>query len=118
MTAFKHFEIELCDDITVICLLDPKFFDTERYAELRHELIDFVEQQHPKSLLVDFSRVEYCSTALINALMTIKERVESEGGRMMISGMNEPARETFERLKLDGRVFTIYPTRADAIEAF
>ena len=118
MSEFEHFDVEGCDDITVIRLADPKFFDTDRYAELRRELVEFAEQQRPQKLLVLFSHVEYCSTALISALLVVKDRVESEDGLIKLSGMNDTARRVFENLKLAGTVFDIYTNQAAAMEAF
>ena len=116
--AFEHFDVEQCDGVTVIRLADPKFFDTDRYAELRRELVEFVEQQRPQKLLVLFSRVEYCSTALVSALLMVKDRVESEDGLIKLSGLSDTAREVFENLKLAGTVFDIYTDETAAIAAF
>jgi anti-anti-sigma regulatory factor len=116
--AVELFDVEQCEDITVVHLPDMKYFDTERYADLRRELVEFAEQERPKKLLILFSRVHYCSTALINALMLVRERVESEEGCIRLCGMNETAREVFDNLKLSGTVFSIYKNEADAREAF
>jgi len=116
--AFEHFDVQQCDNVTVLRLAAPDSFDTDRYAELRRELVEFVEQQRPKKLLVVFSHVRYCSTAIVNALLLVKERVESDDGLIKLSEMNDTAREVFENLKLAGTVFDIYTNEAAAMEAF
>jgi anti-anti-sigma regulatory factor len=118
MSEFEHFDVERCDGITVIRLASPDLFDTEHYAELRRELVEFIEQQRPKKLLVLFSRVRYCSTALISALLLVKKHVETEDGLIKLSGMSDPAREVFENLKLAGTAFDIYTNESAAMEAF
>jgi len=118
MSEFEHFDVERCDDITVIRLANPELFDTEHYAELRRELIEFTEEQRPRKLLVLFSRVKYCSTALISALLVVRGHVESEDGLIKLGGLNETAREVFENLKLAGTVFDIHADEAAAMEAF
>ena len=118
MSEFQYFDVEQCDDITVVRLASPDLFDTEHYAELRRELVEFVERQRPKKLLVLFSRVRYCSTALISALLLVKDHIETEDGLIKLSGMNDTAREVFENLKLAGTVFDIYTDESAAREAF
>ena len=95
MSDFTHFDVTRVNDVTEIRLADPGLFETEHYAELRRELVEFVEQNTPRKLLVLFSRVKYCSTALVSALLLVKDRVESEHGSLKLSDMNDTAREVF-----------------------
>ena len=65
MRSFRYFDVEQCGLVTELQLVDTKFFDVERYDELRDELLAFVDQERPRMLLVNLSRVEYCSTAVM-----------------------------------------------------
>jgi len=118
MTVFKHLDVEERDDVSMIRLADPKFFDTNRYAALQQELVEFIEQKRPRKLIVDFCHVEYCSTAIMSTLLLVQDRVESDDGLMKTCGMNDTVREAFERLKLDRTAFDIYTSRAAALDAF
>jgi anti-anti-sigma regulatory factor len=117
MKVAKHFVAEQRSDLTKIRLGNPAFFDTAQYAELQNELAEFVEEQGPGRLLVDLSVVEYCSTAVMNALLIAKERLESKGGLMIIFGVNDTVRGAFQRLNLDGTVFNICTTEDEAMDA-
>jgi anti-anti-sigma factor len=117
MKEFKHFVAEERGDLAKIRLGNPAHFDTGQYADLQRELAEFVEEQRPGKLLVDLSAVEYCSTAVINALMISKESLESKGGRMVVFGTSNTVREAFQRLNLEGTVFSIFATEDEAIAA-
>ena len=118
MIALHYFDVEQSGDVTELSLADPALFDVPRYEELRNELVSFVEQRRPEKLIVDFSAVGYCSTAVIAAVLMAKKRLDSEGGQMKLCGMSDAVRETFQMLKLEGSIFDIHATNADAADAF
>ncbi len=118
MSTYKHFDIEQLGDITKIRLAKPKFFDVDDYIVLRDDLNRFVEQERPEKLLVDFSHVEYCSTAVISALMTVRDHLETYEHAMKFCSMSEAVRELFRTLNLDGDVFDIHNDQATAVAAF
>jgi len=118
MIALNFFDVDQSGDVTELRLADSSLYDVPRYEELRDELIGFVERQRPARLIVDFSAIEYCSTAVIAAVLMAKRRMESKGGQMKLCGMSDGVRETFQMLKLDGTIFDILATNADAVNAF
>lgn len=118
MVSCKHFDTEQHGDVTEIRLVNPAFFDIDCYAELSEQLLGFVEQERPRNLLVDFSRVEYCSTAVMNALLIAQKSLQAGGGCMKVYGMNDSVCEAFRRLNLDRTAFDLYATQAAAVAAF
>jgi len=118
MDTSRHFDIEELGDVISIRLMDPMFFDIDDYTSLQGELVEFVEREHPRKLVVDFSRVEYCSTAIMAALLMVKDRVESESGRLKTCEMSHTVCESFERLKLDQTAFELHKTKAAALDTF
>lgn len=120
MQEFRYFDVELRGPVTEIHLADTKFLDTERYAELLDELLAFVEQERPRRLLINLSRVTYCSTAVMSALIAVQNRLSSHSaaGVMKLCGASEVVGEALRRLKLDQGVFDIHSTDVAAIQAF
>ena len=118
MVSLQHFDTKQHGGVTEIRLANPAFFDIDGYTELSEELAEFIEQERPRKLLVDFSRVQYCSTAVMNTLLVAQRRLQSEGGCMKVYGMNDSVREAFRRLNLDRTAFDIYATQAAAMAAF
>ncbi len=118
MTVSKYFEVRQ-GDITTIRFVEPELFDTILVAELKDQLINFTERETPKKLLLDFSEVEFCSTAVINTLLRIKKIVvRDRAGQLKLCGMKPNVRSAFGMLNLDGTVFDIYETAADAAAKF
>jgi len=117
MDRFVYFEPIYDGQVTELRLVDPVRFDVADYAELRDEVGRFVEQYRPPELLVDFSRVPFCSTAIMDALLTARKRMETYGGQLRLCGMNHMVRESFQRLNLD-TVFEIHTTAAAVAGSF
>ena len=120
MREFRYFDVEQRGPVTELHLTDTKFFNTERYAELLDELLAFVEQELPRKLLINLSRVGYCSTAVMNALIAVQRQLASQSatGVMKLCGASEVVDEALRRLKLDQGVFDIHSTDEEAIRAF
>ncbi len=118
MTSFQFFDVQRSGELTELRLRDPSLFNLPRCEQLRGEVVGFVQQLRPSKLLVDFSAVEYCSSAVIAAMVTAQERLASEGCQMKLCGMNDAVRDNFRVLRLDGTIFEIHTTREDAVNAF
>jgi anti-anti-sigma regulatory factor len=118
MNRFDYFDARYDGGILEICLRNPMYYDTSELAELRDELHDLVKNFRPRKLLVNFTNVRYCSTAIINALLVVQQTMSAYYGQMRFCGMNESVRQSFAMLKLDGPVFEIHSTTASALAGF
>ncbi len=107
MTRNEYFCIEQDGGVTCIRFFDTSRLDTDDYAQLQHDLIEFVESHSPRKLIVDLSEVVFCSTALINALLMAERRVRANHGTMNLFGLNEYMLDTLQRLKLVDTIFSI-----------
>ncbi|MCO6455065.1 MAG: STAS domain-containing protein [Pirellulaceae bacterium] len=118
MTGYKHFQVEQIGDVTALRLVDPKLFDMLLVNEVQDELLGFLDEQRPDKLLVDFAHVSSCSTTIINGLLRAKMRLVARHGCLKLCCMQHGVRVAFSTLNLDGTVFEIYATAADAVGAF
>ncbi len=118
MRRYHHFQVKQQDDVTVLELVDPQLVEYLLVEELREELGNFFEEQQPLKILVDFSNVRWSSTAGVNGLLRIRERLKTVGGQLKLCGMSADVRDKFRMLNLDGRVFDIYADRSEALAAF
>ena len=107
MIGTESFSVEECDDVIIVRFVDTRYFDTDDYAQLQHDLVSFVERQQPNKLLMDLGNVEYCSTALTNALLMSLRRIQARSGIMKLFGLSEFVDETLHRLKLVDTVFSV-----------
>lgn len=117
-THYQHFNFHTNKDVKIIQLVDVRLFDTLVVNELQDELLELIEKHRPKKLLVNFDGVSHCSTAVINGLLRAKKRLMPLGGQLKLCKMHPTIREAYQLLNLDGTVFHIHDTEAEAVAAF
>jgi anti-anti-sigma regulatory factor len=117
MSRFTYFRIVDVGQIAEICLANPLCFDVSDFAELQDELLVFARVYRPRTLIVDFANIPFCSTAIMHALVRVKKSLAGHGGVLKLCGMNEMVRASFLMLDLEGRVFDIHETAAAALAA-
>jgi|CXWL01.1.fsa_nt_gi anti-anti-sigma regulatory factor len=117
-SEYEHLRVRREDEVLVVELIDPKLFDTITVTQLQDELLRLVDAERPRKAIVDFGRVVHCSTAVINGLLRAKRRIIANGGELKLCGMTVGIRDAYKMLNLDGTVFQIHDTLADAALAF
>lgn len=113
----RRFKVYDEQGITVLHLVDPQLFDTLMVNELEDELLEFIDANQPKKVLVDFEGVTHCSTAVINGLIRAKKRLMGYQAQLGLCGMAEQIRKAYKLLNLDGTVFHIYEDRKHGLAA-
>ncbi|MEX0820013.1 MAG: STAS domain-containing protein [Pirellulaceae bacterium] len=118
MVDYKRFEVTHQNDVTVLRFVDAELSDLVLQDAAHEELMALVEEDQPSKLLVDFSAVQYCTTGIINSLLTTKKRVVAGGGALKLCGLTQHVHDAFIALNLENTVFDVYPTQAEALAAF
>jgi anti-anti-sigma factor len=115
MPDFRHFEVRRQENVWVIRLIEPKLLSHLVVTELEDEIAEFLDRERPANIVVNFDRVQFSSTAVINGLLRCKKWLSNVGGQLKLCGMSANVREKYQMLKLDGPVFDIWDTEADAL---
>jgi hypothetical protein len=76
MKHFEYFEPRYDGEIVEIGLSNPMYYDLRQYEEMRDEIAAFIRHFRPRKLVVNFSQVRYCPTAVISALLILKTIVQ------------------------------------------
>src|SRR3954467_13172506 len=76
--------------------------------ELRASLRTIIDDEKPKRLIVDLSKVPYIDSSGIAVLIGALQSLELEGGVFLIAGAREGVRMIFESAKLD-KYFRLFP---------
>ncbi|MBC8356127.1 MAG: STAS domain-containing protein [Planctomycetes bacterium] len=118
MAEYKRFEVTNQDDVTVLRLVDAELSDLVLQDAVYDELIALIEADNPQKLLIDFSAVQYCTTGIINSLLTTKKRVVANGGAFKMCGLTKHVHDAFKALNLENTVFEVYATPVEALAAF
>src|ERR1700759_818519 len=84
--------------------------------ELRASLRSIIDEEKPKGLVVDLSKVPYIDSSGIAVLIGAMQSLEHEGGVFLIAGAQEGVRMIFESAKLD-QYFRLFPDVEAAVAA-
>jgi anti-anti-sigma factor len=76
--------------------------------DLRASLRAIIDDEKPKRLVVDLSRVPYIDSSGIAVLIGAMQSLEHEGGTFLLAGAREGVRMILESAKLD-QYFRLYP---------
>ena len=115
--AHRRIDVSKIGDVTVVKFLDKKILDETNIQELGVELFGLVEQDNRKSILLNFSHVEFLSSAALGKLITLDRKVKSHKGRLKMSTIRREIYDVFQVTKLN-KVFDIHDGEAEAISAF
>lgn len=117
MATHRRIGVTKVGDVTVVKFQDKKIVDEASTQELGAELFGLVEQENRKSILLDFSGVEFLSSAALGKLITLDRKVKSLKGRLKLCGIRPEILEVFQITKLN-KVFDIRADEAEAVAAF
>lgn len=89
--------------------------DSNTAASFEKQLLGSIEGGEA-DLLVDFRDVDFVSSAGLRVMLMAAKRVKAAKGRLIICGLSDSITRVFE---VSGflSIFTIYPSRQDAIAA-
>ncbi len=78
--------------------------------------ISKILEQNKQHMLIDFSKVDYLSSAGMRLLLSASKKIKAHGGKLVFFSMND---EVMEIIKMAGfeRILAIYPTEEEALKA-
>jgi anti-sigma B factor antagonist len=117
MTAQRRIEVSKTGDVTVVRFIDKKVLDDDGIQELGKELFELVEVQNRRQVLLNFSNVEFISSATLGKLIVLDRKVKTAKGRLRMCHIRPEILEVFRITKLD-KVFDIRDEESEALAAF
>jgi anti-sigma B factor antagonist len=117
MSAYRRLEVNEVGDVTVVHFRDPKIIEDLRIQELGQELFQLVETEKRKKLVLNFSAVDFLSSAALGKLITLDKKVKVNSGVMKFCNIRPEIYEVFAITRLN-KLFDIKRDEADALAAF
>ncbi len=117
MAERRRVAVQERGEVTIVRFVDRKILDESNIQEMGQELFALVEEENRKNLLLDFTNVEFLSSAALGKLITLDKKVKLHGGRLKLSGIRPQIYEVFAITKLN-KLFDIKDDEADALAAF
>ena len=114
MYEYNFFTVEQFDNISVLTWTESAARRASHNGERRVELRAFVLTAKPSCVVVSFTRLTQCPSALIGALIGLNRQLIERGSRLTLCEMNPALREQFNRHHLE-QVFEIHGSLSDAM---
>jgi anti-sigma B factor antagonist len=116
MSTYNRITVNESADVSVVNFIDRKILDEANIQELGRELFGLVEDGN-KKILLNFSNVEFLSSAALGKLITLDKKVKSASGQLHLSDIRPEIYEVFAITRLN-KLFEIHDTEAAALETY
>ena len=113
----RHLRLETIDDVTVVSFVDTKIVTEDNIQEVGDQLYSLVEDEGHKRLLLNFSNVQYLSSAALGKLINLKKKVAAVKGILKLCCIHPDLLEVFKITRLD-QVFQIFKDEQSALDKF
>ena len=117
MAVYRRIELSEVRDVSVVRFVDRKILDEASIGELGEEMFALVESENRGSILLNFSDVEFLSSAAMGKLITLDKKVKAAGGKLKLCNIRPQIYEVIAITKLNN-LFDIHETEDEALAAF
>ena len=100
-TGNRRLDIEEIGDVTVAKFVDKKILDEGNIQIIGTQLFALVEEDARQKIVLDFSNVEYLSSAALGKLITMDKKVKAHKGKLRLCHVRPDIYEVFAITKLN-----------------
>jgi anti-sigma B factor antagonist len=116
MTEDRIIKIVAEDDVAVVSFLVPSVSGVNDIDGAAESLREYVENNKPKALVVDFADVKFFSSQVLGMLVDIWRRLREYDASILICGITPQLSRVFKITNLD-RIFEFYEDKTAAMDA-
>ncbi|QDT44501.1 Putative anti-sigma factor antagonist BtrV [Gimesia alba] len=113
----RRVDIEEVNDVTIAKFIDKKILDEGNIQIIGTQLFGLVDEDGRKKIILDFSNVEYLSSAALGKLITLDKKVKKAKGKLKLCSIRPDIYEVFAITRLN-QLFDIAETQEAALEGF
>ena len=95
MPATRHLDIDEQGDVTIIRFRDERVTDAMEIEDLGRQLYHVLEYKNCDKLVIDFSPVEFLSSATIGKLISLNRKAKVCKTAVRLCGMQQGVRDIF-----------------------
>jgi anti-sigma B factor antagonist len=110
----RRLDIEESGDVTIAKFVDKKILDEGNIQIIGNQLFALVEDEGRKKIILDFSNVEYLSSAALGKLITMDKKVKAAKGKLRLCTVRPDIYEVFAITKLN-KLFDMQDTLEKAL---
>tara|TARA_B100000674_G_C37728124_1_gene863028 strand:+ start:282 stop:710 length:429 start_codon:yes stop_codon:yes gene_type:complete len=115
MGAYRYFVAEKRDDTLIAQLIDSHLQGDMVAEQLKQELLQAVDAESPKMVVIDLRNVDIISTMVISTFLYANSRLGASGIKFKLTELSQPLRQIFRELHLDGAILQIYESIDEAL---
>ena len=97
----QRITVEDIGDIAVVQFVDKKILDEQNIAMIGDDLFRLVDELGRRKLLLNFSNVEFMSSAALGKLIRLHQRMGQVGGKLVLCCIVKDIHTVFVLTKLD-----------------
>ena len=112
--AEAFFQVSKIQAVNVVELALPQSLDSEEFDRLNEQMLALFDGQPAGRWVLDLSRLSYMGSSALGLMVNIRQRIKQAGGRLVLCGLSPRLLHIFQTCCME-RLFTIKPTRADAL---
>ena len=117
MAPSQRLDIEEVGDVTVAKFVDKKILDEANIQAIGANLFALIDEDGRKKVVLDFSIVEYLSSAALGKLITLDKKAKAAKSKLRLCCIKPEIYEVFEITRLN-KIFDIKATQEDALQGF
>jgi anti-sigma B factor antagonist len=111
----RRIDIEEVGDVTVAKFIDKKILDETNIQIIGNQLFGLIDEDGRTKIVLDFSNVEYLSSAALGKLITMDKKMKGAKGKLRLCSIRPDIYEVFAITKLN-KLFDIYDNQEKALE--
>ena len=111
----RRLDIEESGDVTIAKFVDKKILDEGNIQIIGNQLFSLVEDDGRSKISLDFSNVEYLSSAALGKLITMDKKVKAAMGKLRLCTVRPDIYEVFAITKLN-KLFDMRDNLEQALE--
>src|SRR3954452_9620391 len=91
----RRLEVEDIGEVTVVNFIDKKILDEQNIQKIGEDLFSLVDELGRKKILLNFSNVEYLSSAALGKFITLNKKVQTAAGKLVMFNIIDDIFEVF-----------------------
>lgn len=96
-----------CEAVT-LTFVESRLLDEARIRELGEQLLSAAQQAGTRTLILSMANVEHVSSHMVAKLLAVQQRVQAQGGKMMLCDLRPRIYATLRTANLD-KVLDVHP---------
>ena len=113
----RRLEVEDIGDIAVVNFVDKKILDEQNIQMIGDDLFRLVDELGRRKVLLNFSNVEFMSSAALGKLIALRKKVQEAGGKLVLCRIRPEIYEVFVITRLD-KMFVFRHDEQEALQSF